>query len=237
MRTVIADCRISYACERALALRGFNVIKLPPHKRLGEDIASHPDMLLLKHGNTVITSADYCDMAPHVFSDLREYASELKISFTSDEQRAEYPHDALFNALIMGDKIFCRRESISPSVLALADECGMEVIGVRQGYPACTVLALSDSIAITADRGMARALTENGITVTLIENGDIELPPHEYGFIGGAAGVFEGRVYFLGSLDAHRDKEKIIDACRAAKVTPVSLSDEKLRDLGRLIFI
>ena len=237
MKTVIADCRISEACERSLLLRGFNVIKLPPHPSLGADVASHPDMLMLKHGDTVICSAEYCDIAPYAFLDLREYAPHLRIFFTSDEQRAEYPRDAVFNTLIMGKKMFCRRDSISKTVLELAEREGMTIIGVKQGYPACTVLALSDDAAITADCGMARALAENGIRVTLIENGDIELLPHEYGFIGGAAGVFEGNVYFLGSLDSHRDSERIKAACRDAGVAPVSLSDEKLRDLGRLIFI
>jgi hypothetical protein len=73
--------------------------------------------------------------------------------------------------------------------------------------------------------------------VYVIETGDVTLPPYEYGFIGGAAGVYQGVVYFLGDLDTHRSKDVIKEACKAAKVVPVSLSCEPLADLGRIIFI
>ena len=73
--------------------------------------------------------------------------------------------------------------------------------------------------------------------VWLPDSGDILLPPHEYGFIGGAAGVFRDNVYFIGSIERHRDFHKIDAAIRAEGYTPVSLSDGPLTDLGRIIFI
>lgn len=237
MTLAIVDCRISEACERALMLRGFRVIKMPSDKRLSAAVASHPDMLMLSHGKRIIANAEYCDTGAYVFTDIREACPNVSITFSDEEIASEYPRDAIYNALIMGDKMFCREATVSRAVIEYANERGIKVINVKQGYPACTVLALSDRAAITADCGMARALSENGIDVTLIENGDIALSPHEYGFIGGAAGVHCGRVYFLGNLDTHRNAETIKAACDAAKIAPVSLSDEKLVDLGRIIFI
>ena len=237
MAVAIVDCRISERCERALMLRGFRVIKMPPSKRLGEAIASHPDMLMFKHKNEIITSADFCDEAAYVFSDIREMCQGARITFTDDVFESEYPRDAIFNALTCRDMIFCRKASVSPAVLEYAAKNGLKVIDVKQGYPACTTLALSDDVCVTADDGMARALKAAGIQVYKIDNGDIVLPPYEYGFIGGAAGVFGGVAYFLGNLDSHRSANTIKEACKAAKVTPVSLSDEPLADLGRIIFI
>ena len=237
MAVAVVDCRISERCERALTLRGFNVIKMPPSKRLGAAVRSHPDMLFFHNGCDIITSADYCDEAAYVFSDLRELCPSTRITFADECFEAEYPHDAIFNALVCGECIYCRVESVSPAVLRLAKESGLRAVPVRQGYPACTVLKLSDEVCVTADAGMARALRENGVTVYLIENGDISLPPHEYGFIGGAAGVHGGVAYFLGDLDSHRSAEVIKEACAAARVAPVSLSDEPLADLGRIVFI
>lgn len=237
MAVAIVDCRISERCERALMLRGFRVIKMPPSKRLGEAIASHPDMLIFKHGNEIITSADFCDEAAYVFSDIREMCRGARITFTDDVFEAEYPKDAIFNALVCGGMMICRKASISPTVLEYAEKHGLKVIDVKQGYPACTTLPLSDDVCVTADEGMARALTDAGIKVYRIENGDISLPPYEYGFIGGAAGVFRGVAYFLGNLDSHRSADTIKEACKVAGVTPVSLSDEPLADLGRIIFV
>ena len=71
----------------------------------------------------------------------------------------------------------------------------------------------------------------------IIENGDISLPPYEYGFIGGAAGVYKNEVYFLGDISLHRSAKKICDAIRAEGFEPVSLSSEPLSDLGRILFI
>lgn len=237
MAIAIVDCRISEKCERALMLRGFTVIKTPPSRGLGVAVASHPDMLMFKCGDEIITSADYCDEAAYVFSDIREYCPSVRISFTDDVFEPEYPRDAIFNALVCGERIFCRTASVSRAVLECAKARGLQVVDVKQGYPACTVLCLSGEVCVTADEGMARALEECGVRVYRIENGDVALPPYEYGFIGGAAGVYNGKAYFLGDLDTHRSKNAIKDACEAAKVAPVSLSDEPLADLGRIIFI
>ena len=237
MAIAIVDSRISDKCERALMLRGFTVIKTPPSRRLGAAVASHPDMLMFKCGGEIITSADYCDEAAYVFSDIREWCQDVRITFTDDVFEPEYPKDAIFNALVCGERIYCREASISPAVLEYAKENGLSITDVKQGYPACTVLCLSDDICVTADEGMARALRECGVTVYVIKNGDVTLPPYEYGFIGGAAGVYNGSAYFLGDLDTHRSASIIKEACEAARVTPVSLSDEPLADLGRIIFI
>ena len=113
---------------------------------------------------------------------------------------------------------------------------GLTSVNVKQGYPACTALAFGNS-AITADRGMMAALTSREIKTTLISTADISLPPYEYGFIGGAAGVYKNEVYFLGDVHAHRDSEVIRQAITEAGYLPVSLSDEPLADLGRIIFI
>ena len=237
MTLAIVDCRISESCERGLEKRGFHVIRMPANERLGEAVSSHPDMLMLSHGKHIITNAAYCDTGAYAFTEIRELCPDVSIRFADDEMMAKYPHDAIYNALIMGDKIFCREATVSPAVLEYAEDHGLKVINVNQGYPACTVLALSDTSAITADEGMARVLRQSGISVTVIRNGDISLPPYEYDFIGGAAGVHNGHAYFLGNLDTHRDADAIKAACDLAKVSPVSLSDEELVDLGRIIFI
>lgn len=236
MICALVDERIDAGSERALAARGFHVIRLPASKKLGAAVASHPDMLLFYHKNRIITSAEYCDSAPYVFSDIRELLPRVNISFTDESFDAEYPRDAIFNALPVGEYLFCKVDSVSPSLLAYANQAGLKIIPVKQGYPACTTLAFGNA-AITADCGMAKALSGAGIKVTLISCGGIELLPYEYGFIGGAAGVFGNTVYFLGNLDSHPDAKLIREAILAEGFCPHSLSDAPLRDLGRIIFI
>ncbi len=232
----LVDERISAKCERRLRIEGFTVIKFPRSEKLSLPISSHPDMLTFYHNGNIISTAEYCESFPWVFSDICEWSQSVKFTFTADSFSKEYPNDAIFNALVIGDKIFMRTDTVSESLIDYAVCAGLEIIRCEQGYPACTTLAFGNS-AITADLGMAKILKNSGINVTEIRNGDISLPPYEYGFIGGASGVFENKVYFLGSIEEHRDFEIIDKAIRDAGYIPVSLSDEPLVDLGRIVFI
>ena len=75
----------------------------------------------------------------------------------------------------------------------------------------------------------------NGIKVSLIRPGFITLPPHEYGFIGGASGVYEKTVYFFGDVRLHPDFDKIKKAIEEEGFDWISLSDEPLADVGGFI--
>ena len=236
MKIAIVDERISDACACSLEKYGFWLIRIKKYSRLGEGVYSHPDMIMFAHGKTIITSADYCEEYPYIFSDIREFLPEVSITFTSDIQGHDYPRDAIFNALTVENKIFLKADSISPSVIDYAKKASLKQVNVRLGYPACSVLSFGNS-AITADEGMARALENEGVNVTLLRAGGISLPPFEYGFIGGACGVFEDRVYFLGDYKTHPDKDLIEKAIKEENYTPVSLSSEPLCDLGRIIFL
>ena len=226
---------MSDKCERALLKRGFRVIKLPPCDKLGAPVASHPDMLLFYHGGNIIASAEYCERFPYVFSDIREF-SNARLSFCDEIYGKDYPKDAIFNALTIGNFIFLKEDTVSEAVKDYAKGAGLTPVHTKQGYPACTTLAFGGS-AITADRGLATTLTRHEIKVTLISNGGISLFPYEYGFIGGAAGVFGNTVYFLGDISSHPDFDKIKAALDYEGYIPCSLSDEPLVDLGRIIFV
>lgn len=236
MKIIIVDNRISQKCERALEKEGFYLIKLPPDPNLGEAVRSHPDTVMFYREGEIITTAEYCDVAAYIFSDLREFAPNVKISFTDDRRSDRYPQDCVLNALVIGNKLFCKADTVSDGIKNFALSHGYEIVHTKQGYPACSVLAFGGS-AITADRGIASTLENNGIKVTLINEGGISLPPYSYGFIGGASGVVGNKVYFFGNIDLHPDAEIIRKAITSEGYIPVSLSDEDLSDFGGIIAI
>jgi hypothetical protein len=139
---------------------------------------------------------------------------------------------------MMGEYLFSKADTVSDAIKDYAKEANLTLVNVNQGYPACTVLKLTEKIAVTADDGMAKALSDKGITVYKIENSDkIKLPPYPYGFIGGCAGVFKDKVYFAGDLHFHPSCDIIKEAAAAAGLECVSLADgENLLDVGRLVF-
>lgn len=236
MTVALVDNRITDECERALLIRGYNVIRMPAAKELPPAMASHPDMLVFYHGGQIITTADYGEAAEYVFTDIR-CACEVKMKFTGSTHGNSYPHDAILNALVIGERLFCKEDSVDEAILSYAMNAGLKIVKTRQGYPACTVLPLNGSHAITSDRGMAEIMEREGIRVTLIEDGDISLPPYEYGFIGGASGVDGKYVYFLGDVRLHRSFEKIEKAISESGMSIVCLGTTPLEDLGRIIFI
>lgn len=235
IKVAIVDRRIPDECERALFLRGFRVITLPPSDRLGAAVASHTDMLLARLGNELITSAEYCESALPTLSEIYDL-TRMKIHFADEVFMREYPNDAIFNILVMGRRIYAREKSMSPYLKSRARELGYTIRNVSQGYPACTVLRLSDEAVITADAGMARALAADGIRVYKIREGGISLPPYEYGFIGGAGGVCDGFVYFFGDMTSHPDWNLIKAALDAEGLSAVMLGKGKPSDLGGVIF-
>lgn len=237
MVIAIVDERISPAAMAELSELGFCVFALPRCERLPEATASHPDMLVFRLGRELFVEARYYEENQALFAKLKKSLPFIDIRSVRLPLGSEYPRDCALNVLHMGERIFVKSDSVAPEILSAAGELGIKTVSVKQGYPACTVLALGKSHAITADRGMARALRDEGIKVLLIDNGDISLPPHEYGFIGGAAGVFGGKVYFLGDLNEHRQSDEICAFCRAAGYEPVSVDRGILRDLGRILFI
>ena len=234
MKYLIVDIRISDKCEYSLLKEGFSLIKLPPDPALPSPIASHPDTAIFFSEGEIITTADYCDEAAYVFSDIREFCPEVRISFTADKRTAKYPRDCVLNALRIQNKLFCKSDSVSEEILSLATRRGYEIIHTNQGYPACATLSFGNS-AVTSDKGLASLLTKNGVRVTLIGTAGISLPPYKYGFIGGASGVVGEKIYFFGDINSHPDSEAILDAIRREGFTPVSLSDEELTDLGGII--
>ncbi len=238
IKIAITDSRIRPEEERRLILAGFKVITLPPFTKLSLPVASHTDMLMCKIDNEIISFADYSEEAAYIFADLSAMLIPcgMKFVLTDDGVSNEYPNDAKLNVLQMGKKIFCNTQHASRYILKRAESLGYEIIHTRQGYPACTVLKLNDYAAITADRGMASVLTENGIRVTLIENGDIELYPYEYGFIGGCGAVYEGKLYLFGNPLLHRNADKIFSAAEAEGIEIIPLCNETLHDLGGILF-
>ena len=239
-RTVaLIDERAPRELIRALELRGFVPITLSAHPALGEAVRSHTDMLVVKENKNIISLSSYCEAAPALFDDLYTLLSRRGYSFVflDEEVGSEYPGDAALNVLAMGRRVFCRRASAAEGLIRRYEDSGAQIINVKQGYPACTVLSLGSDAAITADRGMARALQREGIDVTLIDEGHILLPPHKYGFIGGCAGIHDGVVYFTGRVENHPSYGKIREATERMGLCAVSLTDLPLIDLGGILFI
>lgn len=237
MKWVLIDERMSKKMERTLAKHGIYAIRLPRASSLPDAICSHPDTLIFKYKNILLSSCEYAEEALHVFSDIREISSELQLRFCDESFGKSYPGDAILNAKVIGKHLFANTKNISGSILEIAESGGLTVENVNQGYTNCAILCIDGESAITADRGLYQSLTRCKINTLLISHGNIELAPYEYGFIGGASGVIGDTVYFFGDLERHPDASLIREFVEARGKKCVSLSDEPLIDLGGFVEI
>ena len=236
----IVDERISEGCAKRLSEDGFEIIRLPRDERLGEAVASHTDMLLFRLGNTVVASREYFEKNVAVFDALKRALPRFEFVLSDEGISHEYPHDAIFNALRIGERLFAKTDTVSREILTLAEREGISTVSVKQGYPACTALSVDGRLVITADEGLARIMESHGIRVLRIKDSEsILLPPYKNGFIGGTAGVFGNKVYFMGNLRAHPSSDIIERELNALGYGAVSLdpSSDSLLDLGGIMLI
>ena len=233
-RVALVDCRICEESVAALISRGYFVFKMPPFPSLSSCVESHPDMLTFVADGKLITHRDYYSGNVELFSKI-EKATGISIVTTEEDIGEDYPHDILFNAFLHGKDIFGRVDRLSMLVREL-ERKGYRLHNVRQGYAACSCAEVGNGV-ITADATLYRAFCERGIPALAIENGDIALFFHDYGFIGGASGYEDGVLYLNGDIETHRNAKEIKDFVRSMGCSLVCLCDGPLTDVGKIIFI
>ena len=237
MKTAIVSEKISASCKRTLESEGFAVLPCPACTLLPAPISHHPDSLMARAGAHLFTYEGYIQKNAAFFSSLQALCPHLTVHGLAEPYGASYPEDCRYNLLTADKHAFFHPAGLAPSLIRAIGALGYREIRTRQGYAACTVLTLGDRHAITADAGLAGLLSENGVSVLKIENGEILLPPYDYGFIGGASGVYGSTAYFLGDITRHPSYGAMHGFADRAGFSLRSLSSEPLRDLGGIFFL
>jgi len=213
---------LSLTCQKAIEALGYEVRLLPPCKELQAPVATHPDMLMCQIGDTLIVPRSYYLENKSVFDGVCVTLADVSI-------QPEYPRDVCMNALIMGDTLYGRVDVICGQALDMVKNH----VFTKQGYAACSTLKITENAAVTADKSIAKALSQNGVDVCLIRSGHIKLDGYDYGFIGGASvKLLDGSVAFFGDLSGHPDHEKIQKFAQKHNTRLISLSDDPLEDHG-----
>lgn len=216
---------------------GFDVFVLKKDERLPAPVASHADMLLFYADKKVFLSKGYAQANPELLDTLKNAGYSSVACDCRPENK--YPHDVLFNIARVGRHIFANMKHIDTTVKKYLTEREYSLAHVNQGYTKCSTVVVSDSAIITADSGIASTASDCGIDVLLIENSQaaVRLEGYDYGFLGGACGLYNNTMYFCGNLSLHPDSKRISDFCLSRGVRVVSLSDDNLCDVGGIFFL
>ena len=211
------------------------VAELPPFSALDGRVASHPDMLLFISGGKLFTSKEYYKEAKDVIDGII-LKTALALALTNDVLGNKYPDDVKFNVFTTQDSIVGSIANISEEIKKHAYARGWDIKNVNQGYAKCSTVVLKNAV-ITADKGIYNQARELGANGLLISAGGVTLEGYGCGFIGGASGVFENKVFFCGNIMLHPDGKSIVDFCEALGYEIISLSNAPLYDVGTITFI
>ena len=223
--------------KNALLARGFELFVLARDGQLPLPIRSHADTLIFALEDKIFVSRAYFEKNRALFDTLEKRG--CSIIPCKCELGGEYPEDIAFNVATIGRYAFGRFDFVAQEIKRELVDRGYTLIDVKQGYAKCSTAIIGDNAIITADSGIAKNAAALGIDVLKVSaaEGAIELEGYGYGFIGGACALFENTLYSCGNVEIHPDFEAIRDFCEAHGVSLCSLTDDKLYDVGGILFI
>ena len=233
----IVGCDADEEITTALSSLGFSVQILPRHDSLPTPVRSHADMLMFTLDGCVFAERNYIKHSKSVFDTIKTYGYTIIPCNLSLGKK--YPDDIAFNIAICDNVLYGNIKHNACEAIDFAKSKEIKIQSVNQGYTKCSTVILGNKGIVTADSGIAEAAKNNGLEVLKINNAPnaITLNGYDYGFIGGACGVFDRNVYFSGNIEMHPEGELIKAFCQNLGFKTINLTQSKLVDIGGIIFL
>lgn len=183
--------------------KGIEILHIEPNLNIDAAVSFHADMAVLHlGGNKIILERNQKELADTLKN------GGFEVYRTDSFIKGEYPSDIGLNFTVMADKIIGKTDSADRKLTELTGS--LKNINVRQGYCKCSCLVVDENAIITDDESIYKVLLNNGVEALKIDKGDIRLPGHNYGFIGGAScKISQDEILFFGDITGHRDYKKI----------------------------
>lgn len=195
-------------------------------------ICGHPDISVCKLGNDEIITA------PMFYDYYKNALPDINVICGDENPGHEYPNDVLYNISCFGESFIHNTKYTDKKALAVIEQKFSKHINVRQGYSKCATAIVGNNAIITEDEGIAKEAKKANIKVCKITKGDVKLENMEYGFFGGATGVFKNNFYINGKLKYHRDCNLIYKFLKDNGIVDIiELSDFELEDIGSILFL
>ncbi|MBU3227465.1 DUF6873 family GME fold protein [Clostridium algidicarnis] len=232
MKVAIVDFRISKEEIENLEDLNIKVLKCPSYEGVYAAISGHPDIQL-----NVLSESDIM-VHPKINVDFIKELSNLgyNIHFSSKDIGFNYPENIILNALNT-EKFFLHNLTYTDKNL-LNYTNDKKLLNISQGYTKCSTAIVSKEAFLTNDIKIKESLESLGSDVLLLPPGDIELPPLNYGFIGGTCGLIDkNTLAFFGSLDKYIYGDKVKIFLKKHNITPLYLKESGLTDRGSLFII
>jgi hypothetical protein len=208
----------------------FEPVAIEKTELVSSYLAGHPDLQIFQFKNIIFC---HPDISVKFLRKIEKYA-EIKICST--KLSPDYPNDIPYNIVSVPGFAMHVLKHTEQGIKEHLENESVQLINVRQGYSKCSCIPAGHSV-ITADETIYKKCVENEIKSLKISPGFVNLPGYKYGFLGGASGVYEKRIYLTGNLDNHPDKLNIENFTNSLNFNIFYLSDNAPLDLGTIFFI
>lgn len=207
---------------------GIKRIIIEPNYDIDHSVKSHADMAAIHLGdNSILIDNAQVDLYKALKTE------GIHINVTDKKIKGEYPYDIGLNFTVIGNNLIGKIAFADNKLAHLTKDYNH--ISVKQGYCKCSCLVVNENAIITDDESIYNALTKSDFECLLVSKGDVSLPGHEYGFIGGASGkISHNQILFFGDITKHRDYIKIADFITKHNCEIISL-EFPLTDFGSVI--
>ena len=205
------------------------VIRTKANKNVLKGLDTHPDILVhpLSSGDLVVYR-DNIEYYKEIFKDKNVIPSSSKLS-------AKYPGDIHLNAFVFKNFFIHNLKHTDQVILDYYKNRGYDLVNIKQGYAKCSCLVTHDFV-ITSDGGIYETLKDL-IPIYKIDHGQIKLQNFNYGFIGGASGVLDKKIFFTGDFSHHSSYEEILKIINKYDYEIEILSKDPIEDFGSIYFI
>lgn len=193
-------------------------------------ISTHPDLQI----HFVTDNLAFC--APETLTHYQKILpNNIILKAGTSCVGSTYPSNCAYNVARVGNIVICNTKCTDKTILDFYGKNGNTIINVNQGYSKCNICPISDSSFITEDKGIFNATKDiKEIRTYLITAGTVHLDGFEYGFIGGATGIYNKKLFACGKV-ADCIKEDMYNIIKNENIEYIELSDDKLRDFGSII--
>jgi hypothetical protein len=232
MNTVCLSENANKLLKNNLRAKGYELIEIRSTEAVYDAVSSHADIYLCRLPGEII-------VAPVQLPLIEEELLRCQVNFLSGVSALglKYPFNVGFNAAWVGNYLIHNTRHSDSVLLARAENAGLKLLQVKQGYTKCSITVVDENSVITSDQGLETSLRRHGIRVLLISPGHVSLPGFPYGFLGGASGRLKDEIIFNGDLTRHPDFERIVTFIEERGLKPVWFSEYPLEDIGSIIQI
>ena len=196
----------------------------------GNSISGHPDIFIYQDRNQLV-------VAPNAPVELFEFLGSHNIAYLMGGKDVghELDNSVQYNCLSTSQFLFHKSGFTDPLILEINKD--KEFISLPQAYTRCNLVHLCEDKYMTSDRGIENVLLKKGLSCFYFNPEEITIQDHNNGFIGGAVGILDKRIFFNGNVELHADGQKLKEYLLNLDFDIINLSDVSLYDGGCIFFV